>query len=289
METAFGVSPYKWQEYTFFSSVEDDKSALRHTASAGISMPTDRRWKVFGSRYLHCYPRGYYLVHNATIVTSSRPESEYKYQDCPERQLRTRRPPRQVHDGRQKARDLPSPRHSIRSVVAVVVVLCSPQAFSNRDIYRLLFKKLCDNNKLSLLCIVEVHLFVQLGLFFRKEFIALFEHVFHHLVPRSTAAQHDVRARSAIQQNNQDAIAITKKPVLFMTATSTQTILDQLRRIPGYTFLRQHVFWPGADGMMKATVRLVLNYTTQSMGIFKTSIAHFTKSRCCCIHNRNRR
>jgi superfamily II DNA helicase RecQ len=48
-----------------------------------------------------------------------------------------------------------------------VVVLCSPQAFGNHKIYRLLFKKLCDNDKISLLlCIDEVHLFVQFRLFF---------------------------------------------------------------------------------------------------------------------------
>jgi superfamily II DNA helicase RecQ len=59
-----------------------------------------------------------------------------------------------------------------------VIVLCSPRDFSNHRVYQNLFKGLWDNKKLALLCIDEVHLFVQFGLFFRDEFIALFNHVF---------------------------------------------------------------------------------------------------------------
>jgi hypothetical protein len=38
-------------------------------------------------------------------------------------------------------------------LVLTVIVLCSPQAFSNHQLYQNIFKSLCDNNKLALLCI----------------------------------------------------------------------------------------------------------------------------------------
>jgi esterase/lipase superfamily enzyme len=71
-------------------------------------------------------------------------------------------------------------------------------------------------------------------LVFLEEFILFFEHVFQHLVsPMMTA--HHLRSRSATRHNLEDATTFLRAPVLFMTATATPLILEQLRRITGLT------------------------------------------------------
>jgi hypothetical protein len=64
-----------------------------------------------------------------------------------------------------------------------------------------------------------------------------------------------------------------------MTATATPLILEQLRRITGFTFLPWNVFWPPAEGMIKATIRLAAVYTMSSMDVFKSAVDPIYKPR----------
>jgi hypothetical protein len=128
-----------------------------------------------------------------------------------------------------------------------------PSAIMIYDIYRKLFKKLCDDERLRLLCVDEVHMFVQFGLFFRNKFILLFEHVFQHLVTPTMAAHH-LQSRLETHHNLEDATTFTRTPVLFMTAMATPLILEQLRCIAGFTCFQRNVFWPSAAGMMKKSI-----------------------------------
>jgi hypothetical protein len=87
-----------------------------------------------------------------------------------------------------------------------------------------------------------------------------------------TMAAHHLRSGSASRYIIEDATTFTRAPVLFMTATSTPLILEQLRRITGFTFLPRNVFWPSGDGMMKSTIRIVVIYTNRNMEVFKAAV-----------------
>ena len=58
------------------------------------------------------------------------------------------------------------------SVSTIVVVFSSAQALTDNPIYRTMLRSLL-NMKLVLVCIDEVHLFVQFGLWFLSEFVRL--------------------------------------------------------------------------------------------------------------------
>ena len=103
------------------------------------------------------------------------------------------------------------------SISTSVVVFSSPQAFTDNPIYRTMLHSLL-NMKLVLVCIDEVHLFVQFGLWFRSEFVHLKSVLFDHL------------RRGADSDK-------TLVPVLFMTATCDRDLLGQLEILTGLTFL----------------------------------------------------
>jgi superfamily II DNA helicase RecQ len=253
MEMAFGVTPYKWQE-----------DAVSH-----LLQMTNRRLGIAPAPVFLCQPTGggKSLVRDTFAVTQGgitwcitpllslsadqKSKINMKTSENDDSALAIHLDELGTDSKRQgicKRLDTLS-----RQSALAVVVLCLPQAFSNHEIYRKLFKKLCDDDKLKLLCVDEVHLFVQFGLFFREEFILLFEHVFQHLVSPTMAAHH-LRSRLATRHNLEDATTFTRAPVLFMTATATPLILEQLRRITGFTFLQRNVFWPSAAGMMKKKI-----------------------------------
>jgi hypothetical protein len=109
-----------------------------------------------------------------------------------------------------------------------------------------MFTDLIDQNALQLLCINKAHLFVQFGLYFRDEFLQLKQLVF---------------AKCLIPNNPR----FTKIPVLFMTATSTTTILRQLESLTGFEFAMENVFWPPAPLMLEPKVRMSFQFTPRPM------------------------
>jgi superfamily II DNA helicase RecQ len=70
-----------------------------------------------------------------------------------------------------------------------------------------------DSGALQLLCVNEAHLFIQFGLFIHEEFIQLKVLLFEKLLLTPTSAY-------------------TKIPVLFITATANQTIINYRLFVP---------------------------------------------------------
>jgi hypothetical protein len=122
-----------------------------------------------------------------------------------------------------------------------------------------MFMSMLDSGSLQLLCVDEAHLFVQFGLFFREEFIQLKSLLFEKLLQYETSVY-------------------MKIPVLFMTATANQTILSQLERITGYTFLKHNVFWPPAPQMLEPKVRMTFRYTPMPMLALKKRLEPLYKA-----------
>ena len=93
------------------------------------------------------------------------------------------------------------------------------------------------NMKLVLFSYDEVHLFVQLGPWFRSEFVHLESVLFDHL------------RRDADSEK-------TLVPVLFMTATCDRDLLGQSEILTGLTFLVNNIFWSDVIRMQQRRQRI---------------------------------
>ena len=135
---------------------------------------------------------------------------------------------------------------------ATVFLFSSPQAILNKSFLWLeLIDWLIVNERLSMLCVDEVHLFVHFGMTFRAEFKSLTPVLFSKLRVRGS------NTRSSI-------------PILFMTATCTKSIVDTVEKIVGFMFDKDsNIFWPRPDEMQHRQVLLDVQYSTQALHVFK--------------------
>jgi superfamily II DNA helicase RecQ len=122
-----------------------------------------------------------------------------------------------------------------------VVIFCSPQAFTCIPVYRSLLAALLSRCRLHLVCVDELHLFVQFGLWFRSEFSALRSILFDKL------------------KSGDDSTTTSHVPILFMSATCDKATVEQLTLLTGFTFTADNVFWPSILGMQQ---RRFLEYSS---------------------------
>lgn len=128
-----------------------------------------------------------------------------------------------------------------------VVIISSPQALTKNQEYLGLFCYLVENSMLSLFSVDEVQLFVQFGARFRSEFYGLCNNVFPRLIA-------------------DDQGAITKCPILFMTATSNKTHLEQVEAMTGLVFDKtRNLLWPTADELVQRNVYIHVDMTVRPM------------------------
>ena len=101
--------------------------------------------------------------------------------------------------------------------------------------------------------VAKLQLFVHYGLSFRKEFALLSKTLFKHLRPERPTDTHELSI-----------------PVLFMTATCTLDMKEQLSILTGLNFDPQNrnVFWPKSDGMMNVNVMTKVIYSTRPLHSF---------------------
>jgi superfamily II DNA helicase RecQ len=135
----------------------------------------------------------------------------------------------------------------------MVLLFSSPQAILNKSFLWLgLIDWLIAHGRLLMVCVDEVHLFVHFGMTFRDEFKELTPAVlFSKLKGRVS------NARSTI-------------PILFMTATCTKSIVDTVEKIVGFLFDKDwNVFWPQPKEMHHHQLLLDVQYSTQTLHVFK--------------------
>jgi superfamily II DNA helicase RecQ len=110
---------------------------------------------------------------------------------------------------------------------------------------------------LNMLCANEVHLFVQSGLTFRQEFAQLQSVLFKKLHVKASPSAGPSRVHISV-------------PVLFMTATSNKTMLDQIELLSGLRFDRSNnVFWPTTDAMKHQNICVRVSYASYPLTSFK--------------------
>ena len=128
-----------------------------------------------------------------------------------------------------------------------VIFFSSPQAITSRPYWRDFFRDISRSGLLRLVCVDEVHLFVHYALSFRKAFALLSKVLFKHL-------------------KTEDKYC-TKVTILFMTATCTVEIFEQVQSLTGIPFYqdKRNVFWPSPTGMANRSISIEVIYSSQTM------------------------
>jgi hypothetical protein len=155
-------------------------------------------------------------------------------------------------DQYRQAADLVALEADILSASSTVsiVLFSSPQLITDNPARLTLLKKLVAKGQLNCVCIDEAHLVVEFGLYFRPEFVKLKSVLFRHLLVPGTANE-------------------TTCPVIFMTASATKLLVNQLTQLTGFSFTPSDVFWPDAAGMAcrRQTIRFMPH--AQPIRLFK--------------------
>ncbi len=124
------------------------------------------------------------------------------------------------------------------------------------DVWFSMFQCLIELNALNLLCIDEVHLYVDFGLTFRKSFTRLKDKVF----------------ASLIDKDYNEHYTVLKVPVLFMTATFNMGLISLLQRMTGINISYNNYVWGDINDFKKQNIRIFIQYSNQSFRVLKKLI-----------------
>ena len=134
-----------------------------------------------------------------------------------------------------------------------ILLFASPQAIVDKPHWKQFLKELIKRNLLRLVAVDEIQLFVHYGLSFRHQFAMLSTTLFKDLKVGKTK---------------------TKIPVLFMTATCTVQMFEQLQTLTGLTFQKDklNVFWPDSVSMQKRNIYTRVMYTNRVLQVFTSQV-----------------
>ena len=121
-----------------------------------------------------------------------------------------------------------------------------------------MFCLLLEKQLLRLLCIDEVHLFVEFGITFRKTFIRMKESVFDKL------------------KSNDDYLHV---PILFMTATFHLELKSLLAQMTGIVVHPRNTCWGMPNSFDRRNICIELKHTNQLSRFTKNTILSKIKDR----------
>ena len=134
-----------------------------------------------------------------------------------------------------------------------ILLFASPQAIVDKPHWKQFIQDLTKRKLLRLVAVDEIQLFVHYGLSFRHQFAML-----------STTLFRDLKV-GGIK---------TKIHVLFMTATCTVEMFDQLQTLTGLKFHKDklNVFWSNFFSMQNRNVYTRVVYTTRALQVFTSKV-----------------
>ena len=133
-------------------------------------------------------------------------------------------------------------KHTSLNVCTSIICFTSPETLLNPICIRFV-KKLIDSNKLNLLCIDEIHLFLEFGISFRPIF-------------------QDMKTK-IIKLLHKDSKSL-KVPLLMMTATFDLVMFNMIQKMLGINIDREHVFWAEYFTFQKRHINIEIKYSIQS-------------------------
>lgn len=136
-----------------------------------------------------------------------------------------------------------------------IIIFTSPETLIE-DVWFTMFERLIELNALNLLCIDEVHLYVDFGLTFRKSFTMLKDKVF----------------ASLIDKHYNEHCTVLKVPVLFMTATFNKGLISLLHQMTGINISYNNYVWGDINDFKKRNIRISIQYSNQSFRVLKKLI-----------------
>ena len=136
----------------------------------------------------------------------------------------------------------------------------SPQALTEKKHWKDFFVALLKKKMLKLIVIDEIQLFVSYGLSFRTEFASLSSTLFSHVKKSNSTCQ-------------------TTIPILFMTATCTTLMVEQLQTLTGLKLGTNYdnVYWPNSMDMMNTRVKLNIVYSIHPLSLFQSIVLPILK------------
>ena len=129
-----------------------------------------------------------------------------------------------------------------------------------------LIDELLKIKMLNLLCIDEVHLFIDFGLSFRRKFLNLRNVIFNKIIENS------------INNDMQSNTTYLKIPVVCMTATFNINLLHLLQQMTNITFNPRRFFWSQKDLFKKRHIKIEIKYSSQYKKLIKDNLYLFLKN-----------
>jgi superfamily II DNA helicase RecQ len=258
MQKVFGIAPYPWQveviSHLLVMSIED-----RGVPAAPVLLVRPTGGGESSIRNVHGVVNGGVSL-TITPLLSLGADQEEK---MAARAKQTEGPVVPIHLDKacslaDQARIVADIKLLSQDSHATVFLFSSPQAICNKKfLWKELLHWLIARNRLSMVTVDEVHLFVHFSLIFRKEFMFLTAKLFSKL---------------QCGTSNNYSKKFSKVPILFMTATCTKFIIERVESsMIGFTIDKSvNVFWLGPLGMDHRQVFLDVQYTTQALSAFKT-------------------
>ena len=123
-------------------------------------------------------------------------------------------------------------QQDIQLGIVSFVLFTSPEALI-QPVWMKLVDDLIRLEMLILICVDEVHLFIEFGLSFRKDFISLREKLFKKIISTNSTSSNDLSPHRTI----------LKIPFLSMTATFNLQLLNLLQKMTNITFNPRLLHW----------------------------------------------
>ena len=142
-------------------------------------------------------------------------------------------------------------QQDIQLGIVSFVLFASPEALI-LPIWMEFVDDLIKVDMLNLICVDEVHLFIEFGLSFRKDFLSLREKLFNKIIANNTSSN-DISLNQTI----------LKIPFLCMTATCNLQLLNLLQKMTNITFNHRHLFWSNQSEFQKRHISISIKYTNQ--------------------------
>ena len=151
------------------------------------------------------------------------------------------------------------------------VLFTSPEALV-LPVWMRLVDELINIEMLNLICIDEVHLFIEFGLSFRKDFLSLRDNLFNKIQQRNTSTNESFNSTSGHG-------TILKLPFLCMTATCNTQLLHLLQAMTKITFSHRHLHWSKVSEFKKRHISISFKYTNQYKRYCKEYLKLYLKNK----------
>lgn len=133
-----------------------------------------------------------------------------------------------------------------------ILLFASAEAMEAEE-YKNLFHKLLELKLLRLICIDEVHQYVEFGTTFRPAIMKLKQQMFKFIVDEVDKYK-------------------TMIPILFMTATFDLKRFQLLKEMTDLHFFQENIFWGNKASFSKRNIKLQVKYSNQFWGVTKSYI-----------------